>query len=72
MVSAFGIYACVQFIRGKSAKALLLALTFGSVVDVMGLVALPLVQPFLEEQDRSSARRQTTRSRRIRPRLMSV
>ena len=44
LVSAFAILASVQFIRGKSAKLLMLALTLGVVVDVLGLVAIPLVQ----------------------------
>ena len=50
-VSAFAIFGCVQFIRGKSAKLLLLALTLGMGVDVLGLVAVPLIQPMLEDQD---------------------
>jgi hypothetical protein len=51
MVSGFGIYAAVQFIRGKSARLLLVALTLGAVVDVMALIALPLLQPFMQDQD---------------------
>jgi hypothetical protein len=50
-VSAFAIFGSVQFIRGKSAKVLLLALTIGMGVDVLGLVAVPIVQPMLEDQD---------------------
>jgi hypothetical protein len=52
LVSAFGIYASVQFIRGKSAKLLMLALTLGVIVDLMALIALPLIQTFLQEPDR--------------------
>jgi hypothetical protein len=44
LVSAFAILASVQFIRGKSVKLLMLALTLGVVVDVLGWVALPLFQ----------------------------
>jgi DNA-directed RNA polymerase subunit RPC12/RpoP len=51
LVSGFGIYGSVQFLRGKSAKLLIVALTIGAIVDVLGLVALPLLQPFLEDQE---------------------
>jgi hypothetical protein len=51
MVSAFGIYACVQFIRGKSAKLLMVALALGVAVDVVSLIAWPLVHPIIEEPD---------------------
>jgi DNA-directed RNA polymerase subunit RPC12/RpoP len=45
MVSAFGIFAAVQFIRGRSAKLLMMALTLGVVIDLMALIALPLIKP---------------------------
>jgi hypothetical protein len=51
MVSGFGIYGSVQFIRGKSAKQLIVALTLGAIVDVLGLVALPMLQPFLQDPE---------------------
>ena len=44
LVSGFGIYGCVQFIRGKSVKLLMLALALGVAVDVIGLIAFPIVQ----------------------------
>ena len=44
LVSAFGIFASVQFIRGRSAKLLMMALTLGIVIDLMALVAMPLIQ----------------------------
>jgi hypothetical protein len=44
LVSGFGIYAAVEFIRGKSVKLLMLALSLGVVVDLMTLIALPLIQ----------------------------
>ena len=50
-VSGYAIYSAVQFIRGKSAKQLILALTLGVIADVMILIALPLLQPFLQEQE---------------------
>ena len=52
VVSGFGIFAAVQFIRGKSAKLLILALTLGVVVDVLALVALPIGQAMLEDQEK--------------------
>ena len=73
LVSAFGIFGCVQFIRGKSAKVLMLALTLGVVVDVIGLVAVPLIQPMLEDQEqivkstsnRTTSMNPTSRSNRL-------
>jgi hypothetical protein len=44
LVSGFGIYAAVQFIRGKSVKLLMVALSLGVVVDLMTLIALPLIE----------------------------
>ncbi len=49
LVSAFAIFAAVQFIRGKSAKLLMVALTLGVVVDVMALVAMPLLLANFED-----------------------
>jgi hypothetical protein len=52
VVSGFGLYASVQFIRGKSARLLILALTLGVVADVLSLVALPIGQAMLEDTDK--------------------
>jgi phage FluMu protein Com len=52
MVSAFGIFASVQFIRGRSAKLLMVALTLGIVIDLMALVAMPLVQANFEATEK--------------------
>lgn len=41
-IAGFGVYAAVQFMRGKSVKLLLLALTLGAMIDVAGLIALPI------------------------------
>jgi predicted RNA-binding Zn-ribbon protein involved in translation (DUF1610 family) len=41
-VAAFGGYAAVQFLRGKSVKMLLAALTIGAVIDVAALVGVPI------------------------------
>jgi hypothetical protein len=39
----FAIFASVQFLRGKSAKLLLVALSLGAAIDVVALIALPIV-----------------------------
>jgi hypothetical protein len=45
-LSAFGIFACIEFIRGRSVKLLMLALSLGVVVDLMVLIALPLYETY--------------------------
>lgn len=50
LVSSFGVYAAVAFIRGKSVKLLMLALSLGVVVDLMTLIALPLVHATFVDQ----------------------
>ncbi len=52
IVSGFGIFATVQFVRLKTAKLLMVALTLGVVIDLMAMIALPLIQANLEDQDR--------------------
>jgi len=52
LVAAFGIYASVQFIRGKTARLLIVALTLGVMVDVMALIALPIIQANFDEPDK--------------------
>jgi hypothetical protein len=52
LVSAFGIYACVQFIRGKSARLLMVALALGVAIDVVTLIAWPILHSMLEDQDK--------------------
>jgi hypothetical protein len=49
-VAGFGIYAAVQFLRGKSVKLLLIALTLGAVIDLLALVALPIYNAQAETQ----------------------
>jgi hypothetical protein len=49
LVSGFGIYAVVEFIRGKSAKLLMLALSLGVVVSVMTLIAIPLFEAYFAD-----------------------
>ncbi len=67
LVSGYGVYASVQFIRGKSAKLLIAALTLGVIVDVMTLIALPLAStvhagPGKYRERRSRPRTSTTRA----------
>jgi hypothetical protein len=52
VIAIFGIYGAVQFIRGKTAKLLLVALSIGVVVDVMTLIALPIAQANFEDPDK--------------------
>ncbi len=51
ILSVFGIYACVQFIRGRSARPLMLALGLGVAFNLVGLVAYPLIEPMLRDPD---------------------
>jgi hypothetical protein len=41
-VAAFGGFAAYQFLRRKSVKMLMVALTLGAAIDVIALVALPI------------------------------
>jgi hypothetical protein len=43
VVSGFAIFSVVQFIRLKTAKLLMVALTLGVVIDLMALIAMPLI-----------------------------
>jgi len=52
VVAFFGIYASVQFIRGKSARLLIAALSVGVMVDVMTLIAMPLVEANFQDADK--------------------
>jgi len=40
----FGVFASIQFLRGRSTKPLLIALMLGGAIDIIGLVILPAVQ----------------------------
>ncbi len=48
---AFAIYASIEFIRGHSARLLIVALTLGVVVDLMGLVAGPIIDVITQDQE---------------------
>jgi len=41
-VALFGMYAAVQFLRGKSVKLLLAALTMGAVINLVAMIGLPI------------------------------
>jgi hypothetical protein len=44
LVCAFGVWASFDFLRGKSAKPLMVALMLGAVMDVIVLIGMPIVQ----------------------------
>jgi hypothetical protein len=44
LICVFGVYAAVQFLRGKSAKLLMVALLLAAPVDVVAMIVLPLFQ----------------------------
>ncbi|WP_337176471.1 hypothetical protein [Paludisphaera sp.] len=44
VVAGYGVYGAVQFLRGKSVKVLILALTLGAIVDVIALIGLPIFE----------------------------
>ncbi len=44
LVCVLGLVGGIQFLRGKSAKPLLVALMFGAFVNVVGMIVLPVVQ----------------------------
>ncbi|WP_165072483.1 zinc ribbon domain-containing protein [Paludisphaera rhizosphaerae] len=52
VVAAYGVYGAVQFLRGKSVKVLILALTLGAIVNVISMIALPIFEAnFAETAD---------------------
>ncbi|OJW19827.1 MAG: hypothetical protein BGO49_14000 [Planctomycetales bacterium 71-10] len=44
VVAGYGVYGAVQFLRGKSVKVLILALTLGAIVNVIALIGLPIFE----------------------------
>ncbi|HEU5118903.1 MAG TPA: hypothetical protein VFT74_20080 [Isosphaeraceae bacterium] len=44
LVCVLGLVGGVQFLRGRSAKPLLVALMFGAFVNIVGMIVLPVVQ----------------------------
>jgi hypothetical protein len=49
LICAFGIFAAVQFLRGKSLKLLAIALTLGALVAVLALIVMPIYQVQMQE-----------------------
>jgi hypothetical protein len=47
-VCAFAVFGSVQFLRGRTARFLLTALTIGAVIDIVALVAMPIVEANME------------------------
>jgi phage FluMu protein Com len=43
LVGAFGVYAAVEFLRGKTAKLLVVALLIGALVVAVGMIVMPFV-----------------------------
>jgi hypothetical protein len=48
VVFAFGIYASVQFLRGKSVKLMLIALSLGVLINSVAMIALPIIVAYDE------------------------
>ena len=46
-VSLFGVYAAVQFLRGKNSNLIVVALMLGGAVDIITFIALPALLPEL-------------------------
>jgi len=44
LVCIFGIYASVQFLRGKSVKLMLIALSLGALINIAAMIALPIFE----------------------------
>jgi DNA-directed RNA polymerase subunit M/transcription elongation factor TFIIS len=44
IVCLFGLFASIQFLRGRSVKLLLIALLIGGVIDIIGLIIMPAWQ----------------------------
>jgi hypothetical protein len=52
LMSAFGFYATVQFLRGRSAKPLMLAISLWTIIDLISMIGLPLERAMIDEPDR--------------------
>ena len=49
LVAAYGIYTSIEFIRGRTARLLMVAITLGIGADLMILVATPIVEVILAD-----------------------
>jgi len=54
LVAGFGAFASYEFVRGKSVKMLMLALTLGVGVDVAGMIALPIIHAQVVEDSKQA------------------
>ena len=52
LVCAFGVYAAVQFLRSKTTRLLLVALTLGAMVDVVVMMVLPVYNASIDVEIR--------------------
>lgn len=48
-ICLFGAFAAVNLLRGRSAKLLIVALTLGVMVDVVGFIAMPIFQAYQDQ-----------------------
>ena len=52
VVAGYGVYGAVQFVRGKSLKNLIMALTLGVIVNIIALIVLPIFEAnFVAKED---------------------
>jgi hypothetical protein len=51
VVAGYGIYGAVQFLRGRSVKNLILALTLGVIVNIIALIVLPIFEANCVEKE---------------------
>jgi hypothetical protein len=49
-IALFGVFAAVQFLRLKSMKLLIMALSFGVAIDIVALVAMPIYRANAETE----------------------
>lgn len=59
LVAGFGAFASYEFVRGKSVKMLLLALTLGVFVNIAGMIVLPIYEAHYVEETREANPTQT-------------
>src|SRR4029077_7062952 len=52
LLSAIGFYGPTRFLLGKPCKMLMLALTLGLFVNLIGMIALPIMNANFEAKDR--------------------
>ncbi len=50
-ICLFGVFASVQFLRQRTVKLLLMALTFGVAIDIVALIAMPIYRANVDTAD---------------------